>query len=93
MTELGPAEVGRLARLARLELSEGEAAALAPQLAAIAREFEGLRDLARTLAPGDEPAAGALREDVAEPDARADALLAQVPRLDAATRKVRVERA
>jgi Asp-tRNA(Asn)/Glu-tRNA(Gln) amidotransferase C subunit len=91
MSQLGPAEVARLARLARLDLSPDEADALAPQLDAIAREFDGLRSMALSLPdPGPSPD-GLPRDDVPTSHEGRDAILAQVPRLDPSGR-VRVER-
>jgi Asp-tRNA(Asn)/Glu-tRNA(Gln) amidotransferase C subunit len=70
MTTLTRAALDRVARLARLELSEAEAARLAPALEAITRDFGSLDAYAATLPSPDEPAAGAARADEVAPAPR-----------------------
>ena len=82
MSDLSPAEVARLARLARLEVGPEEAAALARDVAAIAASFSGLAEFAATLPSAPEPEPGALRPDEATPSPLADAILAQAPHVD-----------
>ena len=90
MTVFTPAEAQRIARLARLGLSEEEAARLAPTLEAIARDFSSLAAYADTLPPAEPAPPGEPREDVVAPAdaATVDGILRAVPRLDDATRAV-----
>ena len=87
-------EALRLAKLARLDLSPDEAAALARACEAITAEFAALADYATPLPSADERAAAPPREDEARPApaGEADAILAQAPKHDPATRAVRVPR-
>ncbi|GEM_PF-4539837 len=84
MGGLGPEEVARVARLARLALGPEEAARLAADLEAITATFAGLADHAATLPPAPEEPPGELRADeAAAPDAEeAAAILAAAPRVD-----------
>lgn len=94
MSTFTPAEALRIARLARLGLTEDEAARLAPTLEAIARDFSTLAAYADALPPPDAEPAGALREDVAVPAdaATVEAILQAAPRVDLATGSVRAPR-
>jgi aspartyl-tRNA(Asn)/glutamyl-tRNA(Gln) amidotransferase subunit C len=72
---LSPAEILRIARLARIEVDEGEVATLAPELNAILGMVERMQAVDTTgVEPMSHPQAFAqrLREDAAtEPDLRA----------------------
>ncbi len=58
----------RTARLASLELAPGEAEEVAEQLTRLVTHFEELRSIPESeFAPGGEPPATPLREDVPEP--------------------------
>ena len=85
MTTFTPAEALRIARLARLGLSEEEAARLAPTLEGIARDFASLAAYAEALPPAEDAPPGELREDVVAPadEALVEAILRAVPRRDA----------
>lgn len=84
------ADVERVARLARLELSEEELARLAPTLEAITRDFARLADDAARLPEPDDGAPGALRTDeVARESGATLDLILKNARADPSTRLVR----
>ncbi|HET6403803.1 MAG TPA: hypothetical protein VFH78_04095 [Candidatus Thermoplasmatota archaeon] len=87
-------EAPRLAALARLRLAPEEAAALAEACDAITRAFSELEAYARGLPEPEPPAPGALRPDEARPPPsdEVEAILRAAPRVDPATRAVRVPR-
>lgn len=60
-------EAPRLARLARLSLTDEETRALARACDAITHDFAALVDFARELPAAPDPAPGALRDDRVEP--------------------------
>lgn len=86
-------ETLRVARLARLALSAEEGARLAEELSVIASSFAGLAE-GPTGPPDDATTTAPPRADVALPPSSelSDAILAQAPRVDAATRLVRAPR-
>ena len=90
---MSPAEVRRIAELARLRLSDAEAAKIAVQFRAILAHLEGLRAVpTEGVEPLDHPLplADVLRDDVVRPGiARADALTGAP---DAASGQFRVPR-
>lgn len=87
-------EAPRLARLARLQLSDEEARTLAAACDVITRDFAQLATFAQALADADAPAPGPLREDEiqAASDEEVAGILAAAPHVDAATRAVLVPR-
>lgn len=79
------ADVERLARLARLELTDHEKAQLTPQLSAFLAYAEHVQDVATSgVPPTSHPlgAAGAWRDDVPTPSLSRDEALAQAPEAD-----------
>jgi aspartyl-tRNA(Asn)/glutamyl-tRNA(Gln) amidotransferase subunit C len=84
--EVTEALVRHIARLARIELSDAEVAALAPQLARILRHVEAISSV--DAAPGGETAAvppvgvGALRDDAPRPGLDRREALANAPAHD-----------
>jgi aspartyl-tRNA(Asn)/glutamyl-tRNA(Gln) amidotransferase subunit C len=85
-TNLTPAEVERIATLARLELTPEETALFSQQLGAILSYFEDLRRADTTdVAPTAQIAgveASALRQDASRPSLERDVLLREAPDVD-----------
>lgn len=78
-------DVERLARLARLELTDHEKALLTPQLSAFLAYAEHVQDVATSgVPPTSHPlgTAGAWREDVPQPSLPRDEALSQAPEAD-----------
>lgn len=94
MEALSEADLARLARLARLSLTEDEATALTHDVDAIIHAFEDLASYAATLPEAAPRAAGAPRPDEVAPasDVTVDGILRAVPELDGVTRLVKVPR-
>jgi aspartyl-tRNA(Asn)/glutamyl-tRNA(Gln) amidotransferase subunit C len=79
------ADVERIARLARLELTEHEKTLLTPQLSSILAYAEQVQDVATAgVPPTSHPlgAAGRWRDDAPAPSLDRDEVLAQAPEAD-----------
>lgn len=87
-------EAPRLARLARLGVSDEEARRLGDACAAIARAFSDLAEFAATLPDAPARETGALREDVVAPAPAEEvaAILRAAPRVDEASGAIVAER-
>lgn len=82
-SELTAAEVQHVARLARLELTEGELEKLRLDLSAIVSYMERLGEVDTSRVPatlGVQPQANVFREDIAAESLGPDAVLANAPR-------------
>lgn len=93
MSGLGPEDVQRLARLARLGLTPAESAVLAVDLDAIVSSFSSLAAFAETLPAAPERAPAPLREDIERlaPSEVVEAIVRAAPRVDASTGAVRAK--
>ena len=91
---LSPADVDRIATLARLELTDEERARLATQLSAILGYADQVQQADTTGIPADAAAAALprLREDERRPSLDRDELLEQAPAADRAAGLFKVPR-
>jgi len=91
---LSPADVDRIAALARLELSDEERVRFATQLTAILAYADEIQQADTSGATGDDGAAPAtpLREDALRPSLHREDVLAQAPAADPAAGLFKVPR-
>jgi aspartyl-tRNA(Asn)/glutamyl-tRNA(Gln) amidotransferase subunit C len=92
---LTPADVERIATLARLELTAGEVALFAEQLTAIlayADQVQQVDTSVVSIAPAAAPDAGGMREDEPRASVDRDVVLSQAPAADRAAGLFKVPR-
>jgi aspartyl-tRNA(Asn)/glutamyl-tRNA(Gln) amidotransferase subunit C len=92
---LTPADVERIATLARLELTAGEVALFAEQLTAIlayADQVQQVDTSVVNIVPAAAPAAGGMREDEPRPSVDRDVVLSEAPAADRAAGLFKVPR-
>ena len=93
-TVLSPADVDRIAALARLELTDEERARFATQLSAILAYADQVQQVetSASAAADAAPDASRMRDDVPAPALPRDVLLAQAPAADRAAGLFKVPR-
>ena len=92
-TVLSPADVDRIAALARLELTDDERARFATQLTAILTYADQVQQADTSkAAPQPPPGPPCLRDDERRPSLDRDAVLAQAPAADRAAGLFKVPR-
>src|SRR4051812_8501491 len=94
-TVLSPADVNRIATLARLELTDDERARFATQLSAILGYADQVQQADTAAMPADGPAlprGARLRDDEPRPSLDRDAVLEQAPASDRAAGLFKVPR-
>ena len=82
---LTPDDVGRLARLARIDLTPEERARLAPQLKPIVESVARVSEVAGADVPPTShalPLTNVMRQDVVQPSLSREAVLAMAPEVD-----------
>ena len=92
---LTPADVERIATLARLELTAGEVALFAEQLTAIlayADQVQQVDTSAVDTPPAAAPGTTAMRDDAARPSLDRDVVLSQAPAADRSAGHFKVPR-
>jgi aspartyl-tRNA(Asn)/glutamyl-tRNA(Gln) amidotransferase subunit C len=93
-TVLSPADVDRIATLARLELTDEERTRFAAQLTAILAYADQVQQADTSAAPATagNTASARLRDDVLQPSLDREAVLAQAPAADRAAGVFKVPR-
>src|SRR5262245_5199591 len=83
-TVLSPADVDRIAALARLDLTDDERARFATQLTAILAYADQVQqvDTSSVAAPAGAPGGSRMRDDVPQPSLDRDQVLSQAPAAD-----------
>jgi aspartyl-tRNA(Asn)/glutamyl-tRNA(Gln) amidotransferase subunit C len=93
-TVLSPADVDRIAALARLELTDDERARFATQLTAILAYADQVQqvDTSSVTMPAPTPDVARMRDDVPQPSLDRDEVLSQAPAADPAAGLFKVPR-